>query len=594
MCSRPVTTGHASVPVQSETPSARTVRIYKSQQEYMAELESIAQKNDLAHVHQNNVDTPGIPPNARHASAEQQQNLFLQQMLKEMQSIEETARKIQTETPPQANGTPSMGSPGTKDQEKELKHHHKALREKVDSPALPSGASNPDRSKITSTTISTTSTSSEAQSTRSYGSSSASSSTTDQGKAPKKAGTSSVSAQLTAAKASLQEIERSLAKLKQPTSQLDSSESPNEQIQQLEKDAADYRKTIKLLESFSAGHSLKSGETANVSTLSSLVRTKTAQRPNPDADAQTSPPDHGNDEDNVGHSNVAAAYKSAKSLELSMPEEHLQRFREKDASKIRALEEKMNHLATKTDEAFEKYQQLQAAVQRDRSEKKIGPHTMKAKVRKLEQYKVEWLQCAVKLHPLMQQWDSFVEHVDPAPAKSAKQRVADQKAFVEKYKSDKTRELETTWNSMVAELQESAENDLAYNDRWDNIAGAVGFAVSFMIGNTIGRFVPGGAWVGNGISALAHVMIATPIVKNLMYRTWSADSLAELNNHVKLRGSQWADQRHGETGIRKYASKNPDRADKLTIDERLAEEKSLSELIGNRYKDEEAAYWMYT
>jgi len=84
------------------------------------------------------------------------------------------------------------------------------------------------------------------------------------------------------------------------------------------------------------------------------------------------------------------------------------------------------------------------------------------------------------------------------------------------------------------------------------------------------------------------------MVKQIMTRTWTSNSLSALNNNFKLRGAYIGDKRRGELDVRKYDSKDPNRTDKLTIEERLAEEPPFKELYAARYKDEEAGYYFYT
>jgi hypothetical protein len=75
---------------------------------------------------------------------------------------------------------------------------------------------------------------------------------------------------------------------------------------------------------------------------------------------------------------------------------------------------------------------------------------------------------------------------------------------------------------------------------------------------------------------------------------WTSPVLAELNNNFKLRGASWSDQWHGQTSEKKYFSKDPNHPGKISIDQRMDEERAFTELLGSRYKDEEASYFFYT
>ncbi len=390
----------------------------------------------------------------------------------------------------------------------------------------------------------------------------------------------------------LKELEKSLAALQEKANELGINSSEDEtggnaeKIKQLTDEIDSLRKFIGLFPGRRTGENKKTAEAHN---LSSLVRTKTAQRPQ-----QAEDPRHGSAPHDNAQADLASLHDIAKSQALRMPEDHKQRFQAKDANRIATLEQEMERLATQGDAAFQNYNRLRKAIERDRQSGEVGPKTMEAKERTLNRYKTEWLQCSTKILPLIEQWESLFEHASSGPAKSAKQRAEERKVLIETHKGDETSRLEKIYSDMLAKRQEDVKNNPGCATLWDNVAGIAGFSVSFLVGNSIGRLFPGAVWLGSALSASSHVMLATPVVKNLMARVWSADSLSELNNHFKLRGNEWGDWWRGDTEAKKYTSKDPQQTDKLIIGERLAEEKNFSELVGNRYKDEEAAYWLYS
>ncbi len=331
--------------------------------------------------------------------------------------------------------------------------------------------------------------------------------------------------------------------------------------------------------------------------LSSLVRTVTTRR----LKQSTLSPSVRKLPQNEQLNNLTQIHESGKSLSVQMPEDRWPSSSDSGSNKLDVLERKMEKLAAQGDAAASKYHKLKQAIARDHENGDVGPQTMAAKQRKLQQYKNEYRQYSNKVASLIPQWETLVEHASPPATRSAKQLADDRKSFINQYKSGETRTLEKTYDDLLAGQQKRIEGDFPYVSAWDAAAGAAGFASSFLIGNTLSRYLPGwlsGHWsaylIPPAISGGLHVVVATPIVKNLMARTWSATSLAELNNYFKLGGAYVGDLVRGKADVQKYDSKNTDETEKLNIRQRWAQEKGIRELTANRYQDEEAAYWMYT
>jgi hypothetical protein len=160
-------------------------------------------------------------------------------------------------------------------------------------------------------------------------------------------------------------------------------------------------------------------------------------------------------------------------------------------------------------------------------------------------------------------------------------------------KSEKTHALDKKYDDMVKELIEQNEKS-NFTRAKIAAAGTSGFGVSFLFGNTLSRVFDMSPYIPPFISGFLHVVTATPVAKSIMPSNWTSPALSELNNNFKLRGDSWGDSWRGQTKVKKYLSKNTDHQGKITIEERLKEEKGFLDLFGARYKDEEASYYFYT
>ncbi len=624
MCARPVSQAPASAYPSQQTPAIQpNTKTYKNQQAYMAAQEKDDDSRKLALVHQNNLDREATTPDAGHTRVERDGNLRKQALLRELQSIEKKIENLQKEARRHEKDKASLLSSDTANQLTACRRRHKEIQNALESATTQSKSLDGDGSGSTYDTVSTTSTSSDDGSNSSERSSSSSASKrgSDEKSAtsrPSKtrradptekfapvqdtAAASSSSSTLDALSSAtelLRKMERTRHDLAQEPQRLDISSSDYEvnrkkELDDLDKDIRALRELIEAYLATTSPVSGDSAKTAPTRTLTSLVRTKTNQRSRPaeilGQKAQRQTTVHTVDD----KADLASLHDAGNRLSLRMPEDLRQRFSPKDKEKIAALEYEMEQLAAEGDDAFQNYVRVQKTIERERQSGNGTPKNMEALEKRLHRYQAEYLACSKKLLPLIEQWDAIVEHNSTAPAKSAKQRAEERKALIDSYKSEETRDLEETHAKLLQELQQQVENNSAYDLAWDALAGVAGFSVSFLVGNTLGRFIPGGPWVGAAVSASLHVIAATPVVKGLMARVWSANSLAELNNHFKLVGNRWGDQWRGETGVKKYSSRDPNQTNKLTIDERLTEEKGLGELVANRYRDEEAAYWAYS
>ncbi len=174
--------------------------------------------------------------------------------------------------------------------------------------------------------------------------------------------------------------------------------------------------------------------------------------------------------------------------------------------------------------------------------------------------------------------------------------------------SERTHNLEKTYKNNLSAYIKQINDDPDVKQKaasWNRRAGFAAFGSSFFITNTVGRliglsavagFMP--AWINPVFAPIAagffHTAIATPTAKQIMLRTWRSPVLAEMNNYFRLQGAYVHDKLSNKLDERKYASKNPENKDLLTIEERLNEERSFSDIFCERYKSEEMPYSAYT
>lgn len=271
-------------------------------------------------------------------------------------------------------------------------------------------------------------------------------------------------------------------------------------------------------------------------------------------------------------------------------------FNEEGVKEIHILNEEMEDLAHQADTIRGAIRRLKDKIGKYRQNKDAAPKTLQAFEKRLKDLETQWIKLCVLIEEKLEKVEKLENKVRPQPLKSAKQVADEYKALIEQYKSPATKALEAKHKDMLDKLQERIDKNFWYRNGYDLLSGGMGFTVSFLLGNSIGRCLPAehGIWVPSIISGGLHVITATPVVKQLIARNWSADALSALNNNFKLRGAGWGDYWRNETNVPKYSSKNSEDIGKLTNEQRMAQEKSYDELHADRYKTEEAGYWLYT
>lgn len=323
-----------------------------------------------------------------------------------------------------------------------------------------------------------------------------------------------------------------------------------------------------------------------VSSISKMVRTATARR------RHALPPGSPGSSESQSTTPLKALHDATRNSTLLMPEALKQYFSEAALEEIEQLDEEIENIADDVDLLLERRRRLHQTTGPDGQAgdtEKLGK-SQQALDRRI-------LKGNLRLGKLIEQREKLENKVLPAqPGISAKEQAEQYKAFVNRYKSEKTRGLEKQHADLLAKQATEWSSGFA---EWglQSLAGFTANAASFFIGNSIARALAipvVGSVVSMPVAAFLHVMVAGPIVKQVLNRTWSAPALIEFNNYFKLLGALWADLANGEENVRKYTSKKPDRKDKLTIHERLAEERSFRELLWDRYKTEEVGYYAYT
>lgn len=391
-------------------------------------------------------------------------------------------------------------------------------------------------------------------------------------------------------------LDQQLASPKRSHAKQDDIRELQEERQALEEEAGHLKSVLRFLEKQAPPQGPIDGEPRSVSTtpapparassLSKMVRTATAnRRRNAIASRPPSPSD-------TSHPTpLKALHEKSRNSTLLMPEDLKKHFSEAALEEIEQLDEEIENLANNVDLLLETRRRLRRSgnpdgVADDRE-------ALQKQQRALDK---SILKGNLKLGKLIEQREKLEVKVLPNQGLTAKEQAEKYKAFLESYKSDKTRALEKTHAHRLAEQAREWSSGCA---EWGlrSLAGFTANAFSFFIGNSIARAlaVPVvGSVVSMPVAAFLHVMLGGPIVKQVLNRTWTAPALIELNNYFKLLGASWADYATGETEVRKYASKNPDRKEKLTIGERRAEERGFWPMFWDRYKTEEVGYYAYT
>ena len=283
--------------------------------------------------------------------------------------------------------------------------------------------------------------------------------------------------------------------------------------------------------------------------------------------------------------------KNKRNSSLLSPEKLKSLVETVDRIRINKIDELTQRLKNKADQLEKKLKKLKDIV--EDSEEVVGQDDYPNQIKSLEK-------TLRKTRQRIDQLKDKSEHIERSVVPEAKTHheiMEECKKLLENCKSEKTRALDKKYDDMVKELIEQNEQS-----NWTRakiaLAGSSGFGVSFLIGNTLSRAIDMSPYIPPFISGFLHVVTATPVAKSITPSSWSSPALAELNNNFKLRGDSWGDywrqKIKGDSQGRQYPSKNKEHDGKITIEERLKEEKKFLGLLGARYKDEEASYYFYT
>ena len=171
--------------------------------------------------------------------------------------------------------------------------------------------------------------------------------------------------------------------------------------------------------------------------------------------------------------------------------------------------------------------------------------------------------------------------------------------LLEKITSEKTRQLKSQYDEAFNEYKKELDT---YSYTWLKsvagkfFAGPLAFAVSFGTANTINRLAAPNhqRWISYSIApfwaATAHALFAGPIAKQCLSRMWTSPILGEMGNYFRLLGSYSADRYKEDLDEKKYNDKNPAEKEKLTIEERWAQERPINQINAERMKTEEAGF----
>lgn len=279
--------------------------------------------------------------------------------------------------------------------------------------------------------------------------------------------------------------------------------------------------------------------------------------------------------------------KNKRNSSLLSPEKLKHLVETVDRNKINKIDGLIQGLKNKADQLEEKIKKLNEIV--EDSEDVVGQDDYPGQINSLR----ETLR---KTRKRIDQLKDKSEHIERSVVPDAKSQNEIMKFCTEllnSCKSEKTRALDKKYDDMVKELIEQNEQS-NYTRAQIAVAGASGFGVSFLIGNTLPRAIVMSPYIPPFISGFLHVVTATPVAKSIMPSNWTSPALSALTNNFKLRGDSWGDWWRGQTKAKKYLSKDTEHKGKISIEQKLKEERGFGGLFGARYKDEEASYYFYT
>lgn len=269
--------------------------------------------------------------------------------------------------------------------------------------------------------------------------------------------------------------------------------------------------------------------------------------------------------------------------------------------------QKYDGLKSVTDALSDELDALQA--RQTSLQKSIGieknPKTQVKLIEELKQVDRKIINAYKKLEPYLIKTEAIEQIALPKGERlSAKEKEKRYNALIGKFRSARTARLEKTYLDLLDEFKKSNDRSLVGSTLRPMGGGTVANASTFSVGNGLSRGLNAplasagmSAWssfIGATASGTLHALLTTPILKQVMRETWTSPALADYNNYFKLKGASWGDWWRGEEDKPKYASKNPDSKELLTIKQRLAEEKPFTTLLGDRYRVEEAPYYFFS
>jgi hypothetical protein len=356
------------------------------------------------------------------------------------------------------------------------------------------------------------------------------------------------------------------------------------------------------------------------STFSELIRTRTTRRP-PPPNRSPKPPEKNsgkkiekestsesdketekeNSEDSESMpSSLRNMQENLRNSTLIMPEDMKKRLSQEGLKLVEKLDSEIADAADEADIMAIRAAKLEAQLKRMRNNSASNKEDLRTKEKALKEIHAKQRKYYLAAAKLIEAREKLEKKELPQDTPLSPKEIEEAyKALLDGVKSDITRALEKVHTDLLADLERTTNASHFSTIGYQALAGAAAFSVSFFISNTAFRFVPAPlvwiAWIGAPVVAgTLHVITATPMAKQVMTRAWTSNALAELNNNFKLRGSSWGDWWRGESNVPKYVSKDPAKAEKITIAERLKEEKPFLSLLGERYRTEEAAYFAYT
>ncbi len=299
---------------------------------------------------------------------------------------------------------------------------------------------------------------------------------------------------------------------------------------------------------------------------------------------------------------LQALFLESESQRGAYPEDKRHLFGQKSMAQIDELCEKINQTIQASTQTLQQIKRLEKFLAQEQSQNNYSDNRQQGTPENQKQLKRLNLRHRNELL-LVGKLDKQLQQIEMHADAAVQETEIEAKSFLEGLKSPATIELENEYKAALETYKKAVNSGQFASARkagWTALGGGLAFASSFLLPNSLPRLLPAPystyfALAGSPLLAgFCHTVFAPASAKQCMSAIWSAPALAGTTNYFRLLGSKWADELRGEASIKKYKDKNPENKNKLTIDERLAQEPPFAETFGKRYLAEEVPYFAYS